>query len=260
MGSAIVNNLLQQNFNHQQFTIFKPSQKNLIPNIKYISSYQDFSNNYQTDIVVFAFKPQMAKEILREFIKHKITHPNTIFISIIAGKKTIFFENILGRQSKIVRIMPNLPTLINKGSCGYYLNSNIKKSELSNLINFFNAIGKNIDVEQENLLDVVTAISGSSPAYLFLFIKCLIDEGISLGLDKNSANKLVKQAIYGSAKMALQSDDNLESLIESVASKGGTTEAALAILQKDNQFKKIISNAAKAVIQRAKELSNTDDE
>jgi pyrroline-5-carboxylate reductase len=255
MGSAIIRNLLANDFEYPQFTILKPSKKNLIVGVKYISSYQELPKNYQADIVVLAFKPQAAKEVLYEFAQHKIISSKTVIVSILAGKKTGFFEEILGEKTKIIRLMPNLPTLINQGIFGYYPNSHIKKSELKSLSNFLNAIGQNIAVEKEDLIDSVTAISGSGPAYLFLFIKLMIEAAIELGLDKKSAEKLVEQTIYGSAKMALLSNQDLEDLIESVASKGGTTEAALQVLQENNQFKKIIFDAVKAANKRAKELS-----
>ncbi len=255
MGSAIIKNLLANGFEYPQFKILKPSKKNPIIGIKQVSSYSELSKGYQADIVVLAFKPQEAKEILYEFSRHKITNSKTIIVSILAGKKTQFFEDILGKKTKILRLMPNLPTLINQGIFGYYLNSNIKKSELKILSTFLNGIGQNIIVEKEELIDVITAISGSGPAYLFLFIKSMIEGAIKLGLDKKSAEKLVEQTIYGSAKVALQSEDDLEDLIKSVASKGGTTEAALEVLQKDSQFKKIIFDAIKASNKRAGELS-----
>lgn len=255
MGSAIIGNLLANGFEYPQFTILKPSKKNPIVGVKRVSSYLELPKNYQADIIVLAFKPQAAKEVLYELAQHKIINSKTIIVSILAGKKTEFFEEILGNKTKIIRLMPNLPTLINQGIFGYYLNSNIKKSELKSLSNFLNAIGKNIIVDKEELIDAVTAISGSGPAYLFLFIKSMVEAAIELGLDKQSSEKLVEQTIYGSSKMALQYDGDLENLIESVASKGGTTEAALEVLHKNNQFKKIIFDAVKAANQRAIDLS-----
>ncbi len=255
MGLAIVKNLLSQGFEYQQFTILKPSKSNRIVGVKYVSSYLELPKNYQADIVVFAFKPQVAQDILVEFSKQKIVNKNTIFISILAGKKTSFFENILGDKSKIIRLMPNLPTLINQGIFGYYVNKNIKKSEINSLAQFLNGIGQNIAVSNEDLINSVTAISGSGPAYLFLFIKSMIESAVSLGLNKKDAEKLVEQTIYGSAKMALDSSEDLEDLINSVASRGGTTEAALDVLYKNNQFKKIISSAVAAANKKSISLS-----
>ncbi len=255
MGSAIIKNLLNNGFEYPDFTILKPSKKNPIVGVKRVSSYLELPKDYRADIVILAFKPQAAKEVLYEFFQHKITTSKTVIISILAGKKTGFFEEILGEKTKIIRLMPNLPTLINQGIFGYYANSNIKKSELKSLSNFLNAIGQNIVVEQEDLIDTVTAISGSGPAYLFLFIKLMVESAVELGLDKKSAEKLVEQTIYGSAKMALDSNEDLENLIESVASKGGTTEAALGVLHKNNQFKKIIFDTVKAANRKSLELS-----
>jgi pyrroline-5-carboxylate reductase len=258
MGVAIMQNLIQQGFEKSQFIVVKPSQNNIIPQIQHYSSYRDLAASYQADIVFFAFKPQMAKDILPDFISYKITNPNTIFISILAGTKIAFFEKYLGQGTKIIRLMPNLPTLINQGSFAYYCNNNITKPDINSLTKFLDAIGKNIVVAKESLIDVVTGISGSSPAYLFLFIKSLIDAGVSLGLDEDSATKLAKQAIYGSSRLALESDNNLDFLIKSVASKGGTTQAALDVLQSKDQFKNIIFEAVKSANNRAKELSQDE--
>lgn len=255
MGSAMLHNLILNGYKASDFTVIKPSKKNLIKGIKYISSASELSKNYQADLVIFTFKPQAAKEILSDFSKVKITNSKTIFVSILAGKKVKFFEDILGKNAKVVRLMPNLPTLINQGISGFYLNKNITKSESLELLDFLNKIGKNIEVKKEELINSITAISGSGPAYLFLFIKSMIESAIELGLDKKSAEKLVEQTIYGSAKIALLTDKDLETLIESVASKGGTTEAALKVLNKNNQFKKVISGAVKAAHKRSLALS-----
>ncbi|MFT6077320.1 MAG: pyrroline-5-carboxylate reductase [Myxococcota bacterium] len=259
MGSAIIGGLLKHGFEYQNFTILKPSKNNLIVGIKYISSYAELPKDYVADIVVFGFKPQVASEIISDFVtrnfNQKMVDSETIFTSILAGKKTEFFTGILGEDAKILRIMPNLPTFVGEGSFGYFFNQNIKKSEIESLAPFLNGVGKNVALINEDLMNPVTAISGSSPAYLFLFLSSMVEAGIKLGLDQESAEKLAKQAIYGSAKMALESDLNLEDLKKSVASKGGTTQAALDVLQKDDQLKNIVFDAMNAASQRSVELS-----
>ncbi|MFT7086697.1 MAG: pyrroline-5-carboxylate reductase [Rickettsiales bacterium] len=259
MGSAIIGGLLKQGFEYQNFTILKPSKNNMLVGIKYISSYAELPKDYVADIVVFGFKPQVAKDIIGDFVNHnsiqKMVDAKTIFTSILAGKKTNFFTEILGEDAKILRIMPNLPTFVGEGSFGYFFNQNIKKLEIESLSQFLNGIGKNVALTNEDLMNPLTAISGSSPAYLFLFINSMVEAGIKLGLDKESAEKLAKQAIYGSAKMALESDLNLDDLKKSVASKGGTTQAALDVLQKNDQLKKIVFDAMKAASERSEELS-----
>jgi pyrroline-5-carboxylate reductase len=257
MGSAILKNLLRNGFNPANFSVLKPSQKNIIPNISYKSTYQEFPEKYQVDIIVFAFKPQNSSDILNNLSQNShIYHKNTIFISILAGKKVNFFEELLGKESKIIRLMPNLPTLINQGIFGYYGNSTIANSELFNELQvFLDAIGENILVDKEDLIDCVTAISGSGPAYLFLFIKTFIDSATNLGLSQDQAKKLVKQTVFGSAKMALDYEGDMENIIDSVVSRGGTTEVALEVFQKDKIFQKIFFDAANAAKNRAEELS-----
>ena len=149
--------------------------------------------------------------------------------------------------------MPNLPMLIGQGICSYYRNSNIKRKEITDLLE---SLGKNIELDQEEFIDAVTAVAGSGPAYLFLFIKTMIDSAKKLGLTTSTATKLVKQTIYGSAKMALESNEPIEQLIIDVASKGGTTEAALSVLLRDNALDNIMIEAINAACNKSKILSS----
>ncbi len=292
MGLAIIKNLIKSGFLPQQIKVVKPSKNNQIAKIKYFTSISNLPKNYQADIVFFAFKPQMAEEILLDFTKQnqaqntiipenkaevenkkniktrlreikakddllnlKTFNSQTIFISILAGKKITFFEQFLGQKAKIIRLMPNLPILINQGVSGYCFNAQIKKSDKKILKPLLDFIGDNIFLKKENLIDSITAISGSGPAYLFLFSQFLIESAIKLGLEAKTAENLVKKTIYGSAKMLLDSNQNLPNLIKNVASKGGTTEAALEVFHQDNQFREIIFKATKKAQKRAEELS-----
>ncbi|MDA0902404.1 MAG: pyrroline-5-carboxylate reductase [Proteobacteria bacterium] len=253
MGGAIVKSLINKKFSPTSFSVVKPTQNNQIPNIKYYSSCADLPKDYKADVIFFAFKPQDSFEILNNLLKVKPYQANTIFISILAGKKISFFEGKLGLNKKIVRIMPNLPTLIGEGISSYCHNSNVKDSEISHLLQ---ALGKNVKLDQEEFIDAATAIAGSGPAYLFLFIKTMIDSARKLGLSNDMAVKMVKQTIYGSAKMALETDLPMEQLIADVTSKGGTTEAALEVLLSDDILDSIMIQAINAACNRSKILSN----
>jgi pyrroline-5-carboxylate reductase len=252
MGTSLLKALLKNGFESEDFLVMKPSDNNQIDKVNYVSSYEEIAKDYCADIVFFTFKPQKAKEILSNFAKQNIYNSNTIFISILAGKRVTSFEDILGPDIKLVRLMPNLPIVIGEGIFAYFCNSKIKETEI---IDFLNLLGKNIKLEKEELIDVVTAISGSGPAYLFLFIQMMVEASKKLGLSPDISEKIIKQTIYGSAKMALTEDRDLDQLISDVASKGGTTEAALEILSEDNIMQNIITRATDAALSRARLLA-----
>lgn len=252
MGSAIINNLLKNRVSASSFLVLKPSDENQIQNIRYIHSYSEIPKNYKADIVFCVFKPQMATEILNNFSKQGIFDEDTIFISVLAGKKIAFFEKILGKEVKLIRLMPNLPITIGEGIFAYFCNSNIRESEILPLLDL---MGKSVKLEKENLMDMVTAVSGSGPAYLFLFAEMVIKSARKIGLSDDVARQIVLQTIYGSAKMMKDSKEDLDQMIKNVASKGGTTEAALEVFNQDNAMQDIINNAINAAYERSKELS-----
>ena len=258
MGSAIMHNFLKNNIKKDNILTIDP-----------ISKEANFSNisqipvNYQADIVIFAIKPQNSAEIIANFKNSANYHQNTIFISILAGKTIDFFENILGNDKKIIRLMPNLPILINQGISAYFSNKNLQNNEEKLIINLF---GDNIKLDQEEKINQATAISGSGPAYLFSFAKNMIAAARTIGLNQEEAEKLAIKTILGSANMLVNQDNlvknnikesDIDNLINNVTSKGGTTKAALDILQnQDNSMQNMIEKAADAAFNRAKELSS----
>jgi len=254
MGSAILQNFLKNNIDLKNIVIVDP--ENELANFK---SLAEIENYFQADVVIFAIKPQNSEVILKEFAKTKLFHHQTIFVSILAGKKIEFFENILGKNKKIIRLMPNLPILISEGISAYFCNKNLQKNEEKELVNLF---GQNLKLEKEDLINQVTAISGSGPAYLFLFAKNLVEAGLKIGLKEEDAKKLVIQTLFGAVKMldkeVNSKNSDFDDLIKSVASKGGTTEAALNIFNnsKSNSLKELVESAIEAAFQRSKELSS----
>lgn len=247
MGQAIMQNFLENNINRSDITIIDPS----ISNIK---NPDDLDKNYQADIVILAIKPQNCQSIIDNFKNSNRYHQNTIFISILAGINCNFLEKILGNDKKIIRLMPNLPILLGEGISAYFANKNIKNNEEKDWVNLF---GKNIKFTEEKFINKATAISGSGPAYLFLFAKNIIDAAQKIGLSKDDAQYLTKQTILGAAKM-LQENNNIDELINNVTSKGGTTQAALEQFNNpDKSLQKLTQEAVKSAFKRAGELEKT---
>lgn len=256
IGSILARNLVEENIcEAAQISVLKKSQQNKINGLNYIKKISDLPKNYQADLVFIAIKPQDAKEILAKFSQEKIFHKNTIFISILAGRKIEFFEKIFGQKTKIIRSMPNLPIQYSQGIFAFLANKNLTKTEIKNLTKIFDKFGSAFEIKNENLFDAFTAIFGSGPAYIFLLQEIFTRISISLGIKKDKAGELVKKLFLGSVLMSEFSEENFSDLQKSVASKGGTTETALQILQKNSALKNLFKKAVEAAIARSKQLS-----
>jgi pyrroline-5-carboxylate reductase len=176
------------------------------------------------EVVVFAVKPQQMQEAAR-FSGMK---PNAnLVVSIAAGITLASLAGWLGGHAKLVRAMPNTPALIGAGVAGLYALPGVSEAERKQAEAILGAVGATVWIEDEALMDAVTAVSGSGPAYVFWFIEQLAAAGESLGLTPETSKKLALETVLGSAKLAAQSADSPAALRERVTSKGGTTEAAL---------------------------------
>ncbi len=207
----------------------------------------------KVDILVLSVKPQKMTEAL-ESIKDTIK-PQTLFVSIAAGIKIVKISAALG-DIAIIRVMPNTPALIGEGASALFANKKaiptLKKAE-----SIFAAVGEAIVVENEDMLNVVTAVSGSGPAYYFLLTEEIIKAGIKLGLPENTAKKLALQTAKGAALLAVEAakkDESVAQLRQKVTSPGGTTEAALKALT-EGEFALLIETAIKKACEKSKELS-----
>ncbi len=207
----------------------------------------------KVDTVVLSVKPQNMTDALKS-IKDAIQQ-KTLIISIAAGVTTAKIAAALGDVA-IVRVMPNTPALIGQGASALFANRNAK-SMLDKAMAIFSAVGKAVTVEDEGLIDTVTAVSGSGPAYFFLLMEEMIKAGISLGLSESVAKDLVLQTAKGAGLLAVEADKRGESpaeLRKKVTSPGGTTEAALKIFT-ENKIGEIISAALTKARDRGKELA-----
>ena len=214
-----------------------------------------FTDNSQVatgcDVVVLAVKPKILSSVCKEIKAH--THRRPLVISIAAGVRSHDINAWLGGGTSIVRTMPNTPALVGKGATGMVANDavNDKQKELAEQI--LGSVGEYFWVEEETMLDAVTALSGSGPAYFFLMIESMTNAGIALGLDKQIAEKLSIQTALGASTMSKQSGDSPRELRAKVTSKNGTTQAAIESFQAQN-FEIIISHAMRAAFERAKEI------
>ncbi len=206
------------------------------------------------DIVVCAVKPQIINQILPEIASN--LKPDSIVVSIAAGVKISAITKIVG-DIAVVRVMPNTPALIGEGVSVLCANEKAKPS-LDKLQTIFAAVGSTHIIDDETLMDAVTAVSGSGPAYFFLMMEVLAQAGAAIGLDAKLANQLAISTAKGAAMLAVYAATDgidLSQLRRNVTSPGGTTEAALKVFD-EKGFGKIVAAAVKAAADRSKELSS----
>jgi pyrroline-5-carboxylate reductase len=204
------------------------------------------------DAFVLSVKPQQMSEVLagiRDALK-----PTQLAISIAAGVKISAIVKGLG-QDKVVRSMPNTPAHIGLGMTGWTATPEVTGEQKDMARRILGAMGKEIYFDNEDALDMVTAVSGSGPAYFYLFAEALIDAGVQIGLSRDDTEVLVKQTMLGAAQLVNQSDKAPAELRRNVTSKGGTTEQAVKVFE-ENGLARIAGEAVKAACRRAKELGN----
>jgi pyrroline-5-carboxylate reductase len=209
----------------------------------------------KAETLVLSVKPQNMTDAL-ESIKNSISKVKLV-ISIAAGIKVSKIISVLGNIA-IVRVMPNTPALIGEGAAALFANEQAK-SMLEKALKIFSSVGKAVVVADEGLIDSVTALSGSGPAYFFLLMEEMIKAGVELGLPENTAKDLVLQTARGAGLLACEADKNAEGpaiLRKKVTSPGGTTEAAVKVFSEGN-FGPLVNAALKRACQRSKELSGS---
>ncbi len=206
------------------------------------------------DIIVLAVKPQ-AVELVAQQLAPAIECRTTLVLSIAAGIREQDLRSWLGPDTAIVRSMPNTPALVLSGATALFANAAVSAEQRDAAESILRAVGLTLWIEDEDLMDAVTALSGSGPAYFFLFMECLQQAGIELGLPEKTARLLTLQTAFGAAKMALESRDDAAALRRLVTSPGGTTERAIATFR-DNDLAGTVSKALAAAAERSRELAS----
>jgi pyrroline-5-carboxylate reductase len=204
-------------------------------------------------IVVLAVKPQVLKAVAQD-LAAAVQAEQPLVISIAAGVRTEAIERWLGGGLAVVRAMPNTPALVGSGASGLYANPRVSSEQRDQAEALLRAVGVTVWLDREDLLDAVTAVSGSGPAYFFLFIEALEAAAVRAGLDTATARLLAVETAYGAAKMALESGEEPAQLRKRVTSPGGTTERALAVMEQA-QLPDIVDRAVQAARARSEELA-----
>jgi len=208
------------------------------------------------DIIILAVKPQSLKQVCEE-IAPSLSFNKPLVISIAAGITTTSISNWLSVDESplaIVRCMPNTPALVQSGATALYAVEHVSQQQKTSAESIMRSVGITVWLDNEQSMDAVTAISGSGPAYYFQFIEIMERSGIEMGLDPKTAHLLAVQTAFGASKMALESNDDPETLRKKVTSPGGTTEKALETMQAAG-LEQLLRDATKAAQQRSEELA-----
>ena len=205
----------------------------------------------KSDVLFLTVKPQILMSVLEKIKPHLLD--NTLIISPVAGVKIQKINNALGGGKKIIRVMPNTPLMYSAGATAIAIGQGVSDEEKDYCERIFASSGITAILTEEQI-DAVTGISGSSPAFFMRFAREIIKEGVLQGVNPEIAEKLVLGTMFGTAKMAMESECSLDELIKAVASPGGTTEAGLKTMDLLD-FDKSVSKTISAAVERSKELS-----
>lgn len=210
----------------------------------------------EADVVILALKPQVLSVVL-DGIKDSL-RPEALVVSVAAGVPAHVIEGRLAPGTRVVRTMPNTPALVHAGATGIAPGARASKEDLTLVEQLFGSVGRAVIVS-EQLLDAVTGLSGSGPAYVFVMIEALSDAGVKMGLPRDAALELAAQTVYGAAKVVLESGEHPAKLKDRVTSPAGTTIAGVHALEKGG-LRNIMFEAVQAATQRADELGKKASE
>ena len=258
MGGALLEGWFKRGLNPVDAIVVEPGGRDAVsPCSKHraltcLPHASNIPRDFRPDVILFAVKPQVADDVIPAYAAFAPQHP--VFLSVIAGKPTTYFQKHLGGGA-IVRAMPNTPASVGKGISVLYAAPSVSDVQRHVCDVLMSAVGAVEWVKDESLMDAVTAVSGSGPAYIFLLAECLRDAGIAAGLPANLAAHLARATIAGSGALLEQSDTPAETLRQNVTSPGGTTAAALNVLMGPGGLKALLTKAVADATKRSRELA-----
>ncbi len=257
MASALINGMLNNGIQPATIHVADPNQEQLQTLLALnnaINTYNDGAKLLEhIDILILAVKPQIMQDVVTP-LASKIK-PDTLIVSVAAGVPVNKLQQWLGQEMSVIRCMPNTPALIGCGASGLFANALVSEEQKKALEELFNTVGITAWLDSEAAIDQVIAVSGSGPAYFFYLMELMQKTGEELGLPADLSQALTIQTALGAAQLASQSDDNPATLRAKVTSKGGTTAAAIELMQQQG-MDETIRSAMQAAVTRAGELAD----
>jgi pyrroline-5-carboxylate reductase len=253
MGGAILEGWLSHGHETSEVVVAEPVEAIWPekPGLRVVASSSAVSET--PDTVVLAVKPQLMDAVLPDL--KRFADQGAVFLSIAAGKTLLYFAHHLGAHAKVVRSMPNTPAAVRQGISVATAAPGVSEAEKRRCHEMLEAVGQVLWVEDEALMDPVTALSGSGPAYVFLLVEAMAAAGAKLGLSAEMAMQLARATVTGSGELLRQSAEPAAQLRVNVTSPGGTTAAALKVLMADDGIQRVFDKALAAASHRSQELA-----
>ena len=258
MGGALLKGWLEQGVQPGTITVIEPNQKTANDlartfAVTVLDGADSLASDNLPDVVVIAIKPQALDEVLPAY--RSLVRPGTVFLSIAAGKPLAGLAQLLGEDAALVRTMPNTPAAIGEGITVACAGAHVTDQQIALCQSLLEAVGDVAWIDDEALMDAVTAVSGSGPAYVFLLAEAMEKAGIAAGLPATLAERLARATVAGAGGLLKTSNETAETLRRNVTSPGGTTAAALEVLTADDGMGTIMERAVLAAAKRSRELA-----
>ncbi len=256
MATSLIGGLVADHFDPNNISVADPVdnlRENLAARFGVHTSRNNLDVVTDADVVVLAVKPQQLKAVAQE-LAPGIQESRPLVVSVAAGIRSDVIDHWLGGNLAVVRTMPNTPALVQSGATAMYANNRVTEDQRDLAESILRAAGLTLWLDDESLMDAVTALSGSGPAYFFRIMEAIESAGTSLGLPVETARLLTLQTAFGAAKMALESSESVTTLRENVTSPGGTTEQGLRVLN-ENNIDRLFSDVLGAARDRSEELA-----
>lgn len=257
MGSALLHGWLTQSpVPFERIDIIDPAPKNAptSPLVHLHTSLAGLPADVKPQLILFAVKPQQLADVAGEHAG-RFADQAPLILSIAAGKTIGFFQSHFGTKARVIRAMPNTPALIGEGASVFAASTSCSPQDRALAARLLLAVGQIYELADESLLDAVTAVSGSGPAYVFYFMECLAQAGVQAGLPPALAEALAAQTVRGSALLQAAGRASFAQLRQQVTSPGGTTEAALGVLSSSTGLAPLLDQTVKAALKRSRELT-----
>jgi pyrroline-5-carboxylate reductase len=252
MGGALLAGWLKRGVKARQVLVVEPARVKLPAGVKRLATPDKIPADFAPRLVVIAVKPQSMAEALPAYRRFA---PKATFLSIAAGKTIATFTQTLGPDTPVIRVMPNTPAAIGRGMSVLCANAKAKPATRRLATELMAAVGETAWIADEALMDAVTAVSGSGPAYVFLLIETLAAAGVAQGLAPKLALQLARATVAGAGALALAAGEQPDVLRKNVTSPGGTTAAALGVLMGADGLAPMMDKAVAAATARGRELA-----
>ncbi|MDJ0985235.1 MAG: pyrroline-5-carboxylate reductase [Desulfobacterales bacterium] len=255
MGEALISGLISSASSKPENIICTDVREAKLSDIREQYGIQTTNNNLEavadSDIVVYAVKPQIMAAVLNETAQH--LDMSKLIISIAAGVPMEAIESCLNKKLRLIRVMPNIAAAVKEAATAVAAGKNATEEDIKLAMTIFNSIGKTVFIPENYLMDAITGLSGSGPAYIFLIVEAMADAGVKVGLSRQEALFLSAQTVLGAAKMLMETQEHPGQLRDRVTSPGGTAIAGLATLESGG-LRTTLINAVEVATNRSKEL------